>query len=135
MSGGDASGLVTVWRLIGVESNLVAPAARRRWAWCSAVKRRCASATITIDAGLGGALQLLRDSLRASNGPFAGSSERLSAEAKAIAKDRDALETRSEKYYNQLLASFTAMERQVSSFKATQSYLEQQVKMWTASRD
>ena len=31
--------------------------------------------------------------------------------------------------------SFTAMERQVSAFKATQSYLEQQVKMWTGDRD
>lgn len=135
VSGGNASGEIDGLAMIGVENNLVAPAGAAGLGLVLGVNGAVASATITIDAGLGGALQMLRDSLRASNGPFAGSSERLSAEAKAIAKDRDALETRSEKYYNQLLAQFTAMERQVSAFKATSSYLEQQVKMWTGDRD
>ena len=35
----------------------------------------------------------------------------------------------------QLLASFTKMNQQVSSFKATQAYLDQQVKMWTSSNN
>jgi flagellar hook-associated protein 2 len=134
VSGGDASGMVDGAAMIGVENNLVAPAGSAALGLVLGVNGAVASATITIDAGLGGALQMLRDSLRASTGPFAGSRERLSAEAKVIAKDREALETRSEKYYNQLLAQFTAMERQVSAFKATSSYLEQQVKMWTGDR-
>ncbi|MGQ0659392.1 flagellar filament capping protein FliD [Sphingosinicella sp.] len=135
VSGGDASGEIDGLAMLGAGDNLVAPAGSAARGLILGVGGAVASATITIDAGLGGALQLLRDSLRAANGPFTGSSDRLAAEAKTIAKDRDALETRSEKYYNQLLASFTAMERQVSAFKATQSYLEQQVKMWTADRN
>lgn len=134
VSGGNASGEVDGVAMIGVENNLVAPAGSTALGLVLGVNGAVASATITIDPGLGGAMQMLRDSLRASNGPFAGSSERLSAEAKLIARDREALETRSEKYYNQLLAQFTAMERQVSAFKATSTYLEQQVKMWTGDR-
>ena len=87
-----------------------------------------------VDSGLGGALQAIRDAVRASTGPFASAQERLREEAETIAEDRETLETRSETYYNQLVSSFTAMERRVSSFKATQSYLDQQVKMWTNSR-
>ena len=70
--------------------------------------------------------------------PRAAPSRRAGAagrEATRIAEDRDALETRSDKYYNQLLTSFTAMDRQVSAFKATQSYLDQQIKMWTNDKD
>jgi flagellar hook-associated protein 2 len=35
------------------------------------------------------------------------------------------------KYHDQLLTTFTAMDSRVSAFKATQSYLDQQIKMWT----
>jgi flagellar hook-associated protein 2 len=83
--------------------------------------------------GLGGALKSIRDSLRSGNGPFAASNSRLSSEARRIASDREVLERRSEKYYAQLLATYTAMDRQVSASRATQSYLEQQVQLWTRS--
>ena len=59
--------------------------------------------------------------------------QRLSDEAKQIANDRTELDTRSSKYYDQLMSSFTAMDRQVSAFKATQSYLDQQIKIWTSN--
>lgn len=129
--GGDAAGEVDGLAMLGAGDSLVAPATAAALGLVLGVNGAVASATITIDFGLGGALQAIRDSLRARSGPFAGTTDRLSAESRAIAKDREALETRSEKYYNQLLTSFTAMERQVSAFKATQSYLEQQVKMWS----
>ena len=129
--GGDAAGEVDGLAMLGAGDNLVAPSTAAALGLVLGVNGTVASATITIDFGLGGALQAIRDSLRARSGPFAGTTDRLSAESRAIARDREALETRSEKYYNQLLASFTAMERQVSAFRATQSYLEQQVKMWS----
>ncbi|HEY0116990.1 MAG TPA: flagellar hook protein, partial [Allosphingosinicella sp.] len=88
----------------------------------------------TIEAGLGGALKQIRDMLRDRNGPFAAANTRLQKESSAIAADKAALETRSQQYYNQLLNTFTGMERQVSAFKATQSYLDQQVKIWTNDR-
>ena len=113
---------------------LIAPVASKAAGLMLGVSGAVASATITVDSGLGGALKSIRDMLRASTGPFASSEDRLEAEAESIAEDRVVMETRAEKYYNQLLATFTSMERQVSSFKATQSYLEQQVKMWTADR-
>lgn len=129
-----ASGLIDGIAAISSGPNIIAPSASPAVGLILGVNAAAASVTITIDPGLGGALDTIRDALRARSGPFAGTQARLSAEAKDIAEDREALEMRSEKYYNQLLSTFTAMERQVSAFKATQSYLEQQVKMWTADR-
>jgi flagellar hook-associated protein 2 len=129
--GNPATGKVNGLPMTSVGVNLVGTAASGSTGLILGVSGAVASATITVDAGLGGALQAIRDALRAANGPFAGSQERLDAEAEKIADDREALETRSEKYYNQLLNTFTNMERQVSAFKATQSYLEQQIEMWT----
>ncbi len=130
-----ASGKINGVAMTGIGGNLVAPVGSAAVGLILNVSGAASDVTITIDPGLGGALQGIRDSLRARTGPFAGSEERLDAEAEKIAEDREAFEMRSEKYYNQLLTTFTNMERQVSSFKATQSYLDQQIKMWTNSRD
>ncbi len=94
-----------------------------------------ASATVTVDLGLGGALQAIRDTLRGSSGPLSAISSRLTKEAATISDDKTAIETRSTTYHDQLVKQFTNMERRVSAFKATQSYLEQQIKMWTKSDD
>lgn len=126
-----ASGKIDNVAFTGVGANLVAPSGSRAVGLILGVSGPVASATITIDPGLGGALQSIRDALRAKGGPFEGTQDRLGKEADKIAEEREALEVRSEKYYNQLLTTFTNMERQVSAFKATQSYLDQQIKMWT----
>jgi flagellar hook-associated protein 2 len=132
---GDAAGNIGAIAMTGIGPNLLAPPTSPAAGLLVAVSGNVASATITIDPGLGGALQSIRDSLRATGGAFATTQKRLSDEATRISKDTDDLNIRSEKYYNQLLTSFTAMDRQVSAFKATQSYLEQQVKMWTSSNN
>jgi flagellar hook-associated protein 2 len=93
------------------------------------------SATITVDQGLGGALQAIRDALLATSGPIKSTQARLTAETRTISADRTTLEARSANYRDQLVRSFTAMDRQVAAYKATQSYLEQQVKLWTNSND
>ena len=135
-SGGTpASGLIDGLAMTGFGPDLVAQAGSQAVGLILRVSGAVASATVTIDPGLGGALQAIRDELRGRGGTFSVTEDRLSAEARRIAEDREALETRSDKYYNQLLATFTSMERQVSSFKATQSYLEQQIEMWTSRRD
>lgn len=90
-----------------------------------------ASATITVDIGLGGALQAIRDALRAGNGPLASTNTQIGNDAKAISADREKMEARAATYRQQLVNSFTAMDKRVTAFKATQSYLEQQIKMWT----
>jgi flagellar hook-associated protein 2 len=130
-----ASGKVNNVAMTGIGANLVAPQGSPAIGLILGVSGAVASATITVDPGLGGALQSIRDALRARGGAFASAQERLSHEADRIATDRAKLETSSTKYYNQLLTTFTAMDSRVSAFKATQSYLDQQIKMWTHSND
>lgn len=129
-----ASGWIDGKLAVSSGINIVAPAGSKALGLILGVGAAAASVTITIDPGLGGALDLLRDELRARSGPFAATEKRLAAEAKEISEDKEAHERRSERQYDQLLTTFTAMERQVSAFKATQSYLDQQIKMWTADR-
>jgi flagellar hook-associated protein 2 len=129
-----ASGNVDGLAMTGVDTNLVAPAGSGALGLIVRVEAAAASVTVTIEAGLGGALKSIRDALRDRNGAFTAANGRLETEKRSIADDKAELETRSEQYYNQLLKTFTAMERQVSAFKATQSYLDQQVKMWTNDR-
>jgi len=130
-----ASGKIGGIAMTGTGSNLVAPQNAAAPGLILGVSGNVASATITIDPGLGGALQAIRNSLSASSGAFAATQKRLTDEAARISKDSDALAASSDKYYNQLLTSFTAMDRQVSAFKAAQSYLEQQVQIWTNSKN
>ncbi|HYD14640.1 MAG TPA: flagellar filament capping protein FliD [Allosphingosinicella sp.] len=130
-----ASGKVNNVAMTGVGANLVAPQGSAAVGLILGVSGAVASATITVDPGLGGALQSIRDALRARGGAFAAAQERLDKEADRIAEDREKLEASSTKYYNQLLTTFTAMDSKVSAFRATQSYLEQQIKIWTNDRD
>ena len=130
-----ASGKVDNVAMTGIGPNLVAPAGAKALGLILGVSGAVASATITIDPGLGGALQAIRDALRARGGAFAGAQERVSKEAARIAEERAKLEVTSAKYYNQLLTTFSAMDSRVSAFKATQSYLDQQIKMWTNNND
>lgn len=131
-NGFEATGKVDGLAMISSGSNLIAPATAAAVGLVVAVSSNVASATITVDPGLGGALQAIRDSVRAHNGAVASSQARLTAEAAAISKDRAEMEARATTYYNQLVASFTTMEKQVFALKATQSYLDQQIKVWTA---
>jgi flagellar hook-associated protein 2 len=119
----------------GLESFLIAPSGSAAIGLALEVKGAVASATITVDPGLGGALQAIRDAIRARSGPVVKSQERLQAESKAIAADRVALEARAATRYDQLTRQFTAMERQVSAFKATQSYLKNQIAAWNSDND
>ncbi len=129
-----ASGMVDGAAMTGVDTNLIAPAGSAALGLIVTVNSAAPSVTITIEPGLGGALKMIRDALRDRQGPFAATNKRLADERDDIADLKAANEERSQRYYNQLLGTFTAMERQVSSFKATQSYLDQQIKMWTNDR-
>lgn len=119
----------------GMEDYLLAPSTSAAVGLVLHVKGALSSATVTIDPGLGGALQAIRDALKARSGPLTQSQDSLSSEAKRIADDRAKMEARSSVYHDRLLASFTGMDSRVSAFKATQSYLEQQIKAWNSSND
>lgn len=126
-----ASGKVNDAAMTGIGGNLVAPQGSAAIGLILGVSGAVTSATITVDPGLGGALQSIRDALRARGGAFAAAQERLSKEASRIADDKARLEVSATKYHDQLLTTFTAMDSRVSAFKATQSYLDQQIKIWT----
>lgn len=130
-----ATGLVDGVQMISSGSHLIAPATSSAVGLVVSVNGAVASATVTVDPGLGGALQAMRDAIRAQSSPIAQEQDQLAKEAASIADDREKVEARSATYYNQLTASFAAMERQVSQFKATQSYLDQQVKIWTGGNN
>lgn len=129
-----ASGTIAGVAAIGSGSRLTAASGSAAAGLVVELAGSVASATVTVDFGLGGALQAIRDSLRASTGALATATVRLRSEARAIGEEKEAVEMRSTAYRNQLVTSFTAMDRQVSAFKATQSYLEQQIEMWNNSR-
>ncbi|RJF93214.1 hypothetical protein D3876_02315 [Sphingomonas cavernae] len=93
------------------------------------------TASGSTDKGLGGVLQDVRDKLRDSDGGLASAADRLKAEARDIREDRETMEMRADAYRERLVRNFTAMDTRVASYKATQSYLEQQIKMWTNGND
>lgn len=134
-AGADASGLIDGVAATGSGNFLIAPGNSAAVGLAVEVKGAFASATVTIDPGLGGALQAIRDALRARSGPIATSRDRLTQEKAEIADDRAKMETRASAYRGKLLTQFMAMERRVSAFKATQTYLEQQIKAWTGGND
>ena len=72
----------------------------------------------------GGALSAARGAL--------GTSEplRLAREQRGIANERETVEARSAALRAQLTRQYAVMERAVGGFKATQSYLDQQIKAW-----
>jgi flagellar hook-associated protein 2 len=92
-----------------------------------------ASATITVDLGLGGALKAISNLLTSTTGPFSSSTSRLQQQAKDLASDRVKLNARESKYEDQLTRQFAVMSSRVASIKATQSYMDQQIKLWTKS--
>jgi flagellar hook-associated protein 2 len=130
-----ASGMIDGIAASGMEDFLIAPVGSAAVGLVLRVGGPVTSATITIDPGLGGAMQAIRDALKARSGPLSHSQDNLGAEAKRIAADRTRMETRATAYHDRLLASFTAMDRRVSAFRATQSYLEQQIKAWNSTDD
>jgi flagellar hook-associated protein 2 len=91
------------------------------------------SASITVDLGLGGALQAIRDAVRDANGGLVTAQKRLGDEAGLISKDRATLEARDIAYRAQLTLSFARMDELVATSRSTQSFLDQQIKIWTKS--
>ncbi|KKC25097.1 flagellar filament capping protein FliD [Sphingomonas sp. SRS2] len=89
------------------------------------------SATITIDLGLQGALDAIKNELTASAGPLTSSQKKLEVEKEAISKEQEKLTAKDTAYRAQLSLQFTRMQGALLAYSSTQSYLTQQVKLWT----
>ena len=90
-----------------------------------------ASATVTVDAGLSGILQGIRDGLRASGGILDALSSSLSTEKSRLADNRTRMTNQESAYKDQLTKQFTAMQTAVASYKSIQSYMTQQIAAWS----
>lgn len=90
-----------------------------------------ASATVTIDAGIGGALKAIRDALRNSGGLLDTISATLTTQKTALADARTKLTKDESNYSDRLTTQFTAMDTAVAAYKSTQAYLTQQIDLWT----
>jgi flagellar hook-associated protein 2 len=89
------------------------------------------SATITIDSGLQGALDAIKNELTASSGQLTASQSRLESEKAAISGDKEKLTAKDTAYRAQLTAQYTRMQSSLFALTSTQSYLTQQIKLWT----
>lgn len=92
---------------------------------------RDATHTEATDPGLSGALKVLKDEATSTGGMLAGLKTRLEKESKLISDDRDKMETREAAYKDRLTRQFSDMDTRIAALKATQSYLEQQIKLWS----
>lgn len=95
---------------------------------------RDATHTDATDPGISGALSAIKTAVTATDGPLSSLSNRLNKEATNLAKDREKMEARETAYKTRLEKQFGGLDASIGTLKATQSYLDQQVKMWTASK-
>lgn len=128
-----ASGKIAGKDAIGASNRLVASISSAANGLVIEPQGAVSSATITVDLGLGGALKAVNDLLNARTGPFTNTTDRLKTQATRLADDRAKLDERETAFRERLVKQFSTMEKLVSASKATQSYLEQQVAMWTKS--
>lgn len=95
---------------------------------------RDATHTAVTDPGISGALAAIKTAVTATDGPLTSLSNRLTKEAANLAKDRDKMELRETAYKARLEKQFGNLDAVVGASKATQSYLDQQIKMWTSGK-
>jgi len=93
------------------------------------------TATITINQGLGGALQAIHDALLGTTGALTTLSASLTTQQTSLAAALTKADAAVTVYHDRLVTQFTQMNTLVSGYKATSSYLTQQVDLWTKSTD
>lgn len=85
------------------------------------------------DPGIAVALDNLRDAATAANGALEQVSASLQQQAEILSQNREKMETREDAYRARLERQFSGMDARIGALRATQSYLEQQIKLWNQS--
>jgi len=88
------------------------------------------TATITINQGLGGVLQAIHDQLLGTTGALTTLSTSLTTQQTNLAAELTKADAQVTVYHDRLVTEFTQMNTLVSGYKATASYLTQQVALW-----
>ncbi|MEJ7926858.1 flagellar filament capping protein FliD [Sphingobium sp. AN641] len=89
----------------------------------------------TATPGLAGLMDQVRDSIQAKDGALASAQAKYNALAEKLTKQLEKLDEQMETYEARLTATYSEMETRLAALKATQSYLDQQIAMWTKSDD
>ena len=92
--------------------------------------RRDATHTETSDPGIAFALDAIRDKAIATDGAIDRVSKSLEDKKESLAETLEKIELREEAYAARLEKQFGGLDAKLAAFKATQSYLEQQIEMW-----
>lgn len=87
--------------------------------------------TDATDPGIGRVLKSLNDNATKGDGILESLRKRLEKEAAGITKDKERMEVREAAYRSRLERQFGTLDSRIATLRATQSYLEQQVKVWT----
>ncbi len=95
---------------------------------------RNATQTETTDPGILTILRGIEQAATADNGALGAIKKRLDVIGTSIAADRARMEIREDAYRARLERQFGNMDVRIAAFRATQSYLEQQIKLWSADR-
>ena len=93
--------------------------------------RRDATHTAATDPGISDALDIIRTGALSPDGLIGGLTKGLQKEAAEIAKNRERIEAREDAYRLRLEKQYGSLDARIGAFKATQSYLEQQIKLWS----
>ncbi|PZO91996.1 MAG: flagellar hook protein [Sphingomonas sanxanigenens] len=94
-----------------------------------------ASATVSIDLGIGQMMANLADSITDPDTGLGASNDRYTRQQSDLADQQDKLSTDSAAMRDRLTQQFATMDSRVAAYKATQSFLEQQIKVWTNSNN
>jgi len=93
--------------------------------------RRDATHTSVTDPGISDALDTIRTGALSPDGLIGGLTKGLQKEAAEIAKNRERIEASEDAYRLRLEKQYGSLDARIGAFKATQSYLEQQIKLWS----
>jgi flagellar hook-associated protein 2 len=95
-----------------------------------ALFRPASDADPATNPGLSGVLKTLEKAMVDDGGTLDATQDRLNALAAEMAKEREKIEGREADYRALLERQFGGMDARLASLRATQSYLEQQIRIW-----
>ncbi len=133
--GVNASGKIAGVAAIGIGNRLIASSQSSAAGLAVNVLGGVTTATITVRQTVSGTISDLQAQLSASGGGLNAASARLAKEAAAIAEEQAKVDASSAALKDRLTTQFAAMEKAVAAFKSTQSYMQQQIDMWTKSNN
>jgi flagellar hook-associated protein 2 len=99
----------------------------------SALARNGPSVEKMLTVGLGSALRQISIAMTAPTGPLTASQSGYTRLQSALSKEAEKIELDTATLRDRLTRQFAGMDARVSAYKATQSFLDQQIKSWTRS--